>query len=159
MWARQSEARVKWGCVVKFPKPLLTIIEDHLFHLGCEDLPGLDWVVDVLRAWSVHVLAAAVPAGWGKGDGPAGSPWLPIPFGFHPRRWRTSRATGKSSVSFFLSFKDLLNLSHYFYFMFWFFGCEACGISAPWPGIKPAPPGLEGKVSTPGLPGESLYFL
>ena len=28
-------------------------------------------------------------------------------------------------------------------FMFWFFGWEACGILAPWPGIKPAPPALE----------------
>ena len=30
-----------------------------------------------------------------------------------------------------------------FCFMFWFFGREACGILAPRPGIKPAPPALE----------------
>ena len=30
--------------------------------------------------------------------------------------------------------------------MFWFFGSEACGIVAPQPGIKPAPPSLEGEV-------------
>ena len=30
--------------------------------------------------------------------------------------------------------------------MFWFFGCEACGILAPWPGIEPTPPALEGEV-------------
>ena len=42
--------------------------------------------------------------------------------------------------------------------MFWFFGCEACGILAPWPGIEPAPPTLEGEVLTTGLPGKSLDF-
>ena len=31
------------------------------------------------------------------------------------------------------------------------------GISAPWPGIKPIPPALEGKVLTIGLPGKSLF--
>ena len=30
--------------------------------------------------------------------------------------------------------------------MFWFFGHEACGILARRPGIKPAPPALEGEV-------------
>ena len=40
--------------------------------------------------------------------------------------------------------------------MFWFFGREACGILAPWPGIEPTPPALEGKVLTTGLPGKSL---
>ena len=39
--------------------------------------------------------------------------------------------------------------------MFWFFGPEACGILAPRPGIKPAPPALEGEVLTTGLPGKS----
>ena len=43
-----------------------------------------------------------------------------------------------------------------FCLMFCFFGHEACGILAPWPGIKPAAPELEGKVLTPGLPGKSL---
>ena len=45
--------------------------------------------------------------------------------------------------------------------MFWFFGCEARGILAPQPGIKPAPPALDGKVLTTGPPGKSLnlqYF-
>ena len=36
------------------------------------------------------------------------------------------------------------------------FGCEACGILAPRPGIEPAPPALEGEASTIGLPGKSL---
>ena len=45
--------------------------------------------------------------------------------------------------------KSLLNLLQYcFCFMFWFFGQEACGILAPWPGIEPLPPALEGKVLT-----------
>ena len=34
------------------------------------------------------------------------------------------------------------------------FGCEACGILAPQPGIKPAPRALEGEVLTTGLPGK-----
>ena len=29
--------------------------------------------------------------------------------------------------------------------MFWFFDLEACGILAPWPGIEPTPPVLEGE--------------
>ena len=39
--------------------------------------------------------------------------------------------------------------------MFWFFGCEACGILAPPPRIEPAPPALEGEVLTTGQPGNS----
>ena len=42
--------------------------------------------------------------------------------------------------------------------MFWFFGPEACGILAPWPGIEPAPPALEGKVLTTGPTGKSLQL-
>ena len=41
----------------------------------------------------------------------------------------------------------------------WFFGCEACGLLGPWPGIEPVPCALEGKVLTTGLPGKSLSFL
>ena len=52
--------------------------------------------------------------------------------------------------------KSLLNLLQYcFCFMFWFFGHEACGISAPQPGIEPTPPTLQGKVFTTGPPGKS----
>ena len=40
--------------------------------------------------------------------------------------------------------------------MFWLFGHEKYGILAPWPGIKPTTPALEGEVLTPGLPGKSL---
>ena len=32
--------------------------------------------------------------------------------------------------------------------MFWIFGHEACGVLAPWPGIDPTPPALEGKMLT-----------
>ena len=35
------------------------------------------------------------------------------------------------------------------------FGHEACGILAPWPGIEPALPALEGEVLTTGPPGKS----
>ena len=45
------------------------------------------------------------------------------------------------------SAKCLLNLLQYcFCFMFRFVGCEACGILAPRPGVKPAPLALEGQV-------------
>ena len=44
--------------------------------------------------------------------------------------------------------KSLLNLLQYcICFMFWGFGCKACGILAPWPGIEPAPPPHTGKSS------------
>ena len=37
--------------------------------------------------------------------------------------------------------------------MFWFFGPEACGTPAPWPGVEPARPALEGEVSSLDLQG------
>ena len=43
--------------------------------------------------------------------------------------------------------------------MFWFFGHEARGILAPWPGIEHAPPALEGEVLTTGPPGKYLTQL
>jgi len=43
--------------------------------------------------------------------------------------------------------------------MLWFFGCEACRILAPHPGIELAPPALEGKVLTTGLQGSPLPLL
>ena len=39
--------------------------------------------------------------------------------------------------------------------MFWLFGCEACEILAPRPGIEPTSPALDGKVLTIGLLGVS----
>ena len=39
--------------------------------------------------------------------------------------------------------------------MFWCFGWEACENLAPWLGMEPAPPALEGEVLTPGPPGKS----
>ena len=43
--------------------------------------------------------------------------------------------------------------------MFWVFGCEACGILSPQTGIEPAPPALEGKILTTGLPLKSALLL
>ena len=40
--------------------------------------------------------------------------------------------------------------------MFWFFGLGACEILAPWPGIEPTVPALEGEVLTTGPPETSL---
>lgn len=59
-------------------------------------------------------------------------------------------------VSFFLSFFFLIQIIYFkyfiefvtipFLFMFCFFVCEACGILAPKPGIKPSP--LQWKVNS-----------
>ena len=43
--------------------------------------------------------------------------------------------------------------------MFWVFGCEAHGILSPRTGIEPAPPALEGKILTTGLPLKSTLLL
>ena len=53
-------------------------------------------------------------------------------------------------------FKVLSLLQHCFCFMFWLFGPEAYGVLAPRPGIRSAPPVLEGDVLGTGLPGKSL---
>ena len=45
-------------------------------------------------------------------------------------------------------------LQYCFCFMFWYFGCKACGILALSPGIKPATPKLEVKVLTTGPLGK-----
>ena len=42
--------------------------------------------------------------------------------------------------------------------MLWFFGCEACRILAPQPGIELAPPALECKVLTTGLRGSPFHY-
>ena len=48
-----------------------------------------------------------------------------------------------------LKWLSTLNLLQYcFCFMFLAFGQEACKILAPWPGLEPAFPTLEGEVST-----------
>ena len=39
--------------------------------------------------------------------------------------------------------------------MFWFFGCQACGVLAPQLGIEHASPMLEGKVLSTGPPAKS----
>ena len=41
-------------------------------------------------------------------------------------------------------------------FFFFFFGCMACGILVPQPGMEPAPHALEGKILTAGPPRKSL---
>ena len=59
-----------------------------------------------------------------------------------------------------LFLKSLSSLLQYFFcFMFWIFCHEASGILTPQPGIKSAPPALEGEVLTPGPPGKSPKFL
>ena len=55
----------------------------------------------------------------------------------------------------FIEFVTMLLL----FYIFVFFGHNVCVILAPQPEIKPAPPGLEGKVLTTGPPEKSLEFL
>ena len=45
-----------------------------------------------------------------------------------------------------------------FFLTFWLHP-TACGILVPWPGIKPTPSTLEGRVLTTGLPGKSPVCL
>ena len=52
----------------------------------------------------------------------------------------------------FIEFITILLL----FFMFWFFGHEACGILVSHSEIEPAPPELEGKVLPAGRPEKSL---
>ena len=72
--------------------------------------------------------------------------------------------TNFSRVNFFFFLmwtilKSLLNLlQHCFYFMVWIFRYKVCGILAPWLGIEPTPPALEGKDLTNGSPGTFLKF-
>ena len=55
-------------------------------------------------------------------------------------------------------FKSLLNLfQHCFWFFFFFSGCKAFGIFAPWPGIEPTPPAVESEVLSTGTPGKSQH--
>ena len=51
----------------------------------------------------------------------------------------------------FIEFVTILLL----FYVFWFFGPEACGTLAPQPGIEPARLVLEGEVLTTALPGKS----
>ena len=57
---------------------------------------------------------------------------------------------------FFLNFKVFIEFVTVLLllFMFWLFGHEACGISAPQEGIEPSLPALEGEISTTGPPGK-----
>ena len=60
-------------------------------------------------------------------------------------------------LDLYLSLKSLLNLLQYcFWLTFWGFDHKACGILAPWLGIEPTLPILEGEVLITGLPGRSL---
>ena len=53
-----------------------------------------------------------------------------------------------------------LNLFSYcFFFMFWLFGHEECGILVPWPDVEPTSPTLEGEVLTTGSSGKSTVVL
>ena len=55
---------------------------------------------------------------------------------------------------FFKVFIEFVTM-YCFCFMFWFLDHEACGILAPQSGFEPAPPALEGTISTTRTPGKS----
>ena len=57
----------------------------------------------------------------------------------------------------FLNLLTILFLFCFFFLMFWFFGPEVYGILVPQPGIALAPPALEGKLLTTGLPWKFLF--
>ena len=62
----------------------------------------------------------------------------------------------------FIEFVAILFLFHISFFVclvFYFLGCGACGISAPWPGIEHTPHALEGEILTTGLPGSLNYLV
>ena len=71
----------------------------------------------------------------------------------------TTREPWEVFLKVFIDFVTVLLLVLFLSFMFWFFGPKACGILAPWPGIKPLPPALEGRVLTTRLPRKFLEDL
>ena len=96
------------------------------------------------------------------------SPMLIITLFFHPcfypEKLRQSIDFKKFIVLFFdvahlkkifIEFLAILLLSFVHFGSVWFFGQEACGTLAPWPGIEPTPPALGGEVLTTGQPGKT----
>ena len=57
---------------------------------------------------------------------------------------------------FFFGLFEFVTLLFLFYGMFVCFEHKLCGTLAPWPGIEPAPPALEGEVLPTGPLGKSL---
>ena len=55
----------------------------------------------------------------------------------------------------FIEFVTILFLFYVLGFFFFFFGCKACGILVPQPGIKLGCPALEGEILNTGLLGRS----
>ena len=94
------------------------------------------------------------------------------PWKVHNLYWARGLTFHEISLKFFFNmvhfYSLLLNLLLYcscfmflffgWFFFFFFFGCEACGISAHWPGTEHTNPAFEDEVPTTGLPGKSLNF-
>ena len=93
---------------------------------------------------------------------------LPMPM-THGSAWELSSPSftihslfGKADSGAFLLCESFLKSSqtssqYCFCFMFWFFGCVACGILVPQPRIKPIPLALEGEVLATGPPEKSWF--
>ena len=85
----------------------------------------------------------------------------------HCETWSTAGIVHFSPYVLFVVFffwygpflKPLLNVLKYcFSFMFWCFGQETWSVLAPWPGIEPIPPAVEGEILSSGPPGKSVYY-
>ena len=59
------------------------------------------------------------------------------------------------TIFFFKFFIEFVTILLLFYVLFFFFGCEACGIPDPQPGIELSPPELESEVLTTGSSAKS----
>ena len=72
---------------------------------------------------------------------------------FHGGAWRAT-VHGLKRVRFDLATKQQQTAILLLFYALVFFSHEACGILAPWPGIKPEPLAQEGEVLTTELPGK-----
>ena len=70
------------------------------------------------------------------------------------RRLPSSCARQQFFFFFFLTILKVFMELVAILFLFWFFGHDACGIFAPWPGIEPSFPALLGKVLSTRPPGK-----
>ena len=120
-----------------------------------------------------HRVVLGDPHSWQKQWGPSEHLWNPT-WDSGPQRGPEDRAAVSASLFFFQSLFFLLMRAIFPPSLYWicyniasvlcsvlgvFFGCKACGILAPQPGIKLIPAALEGKVLTTGPPGKSLPLI
>ena len=129
MWARQSESRVQWGCAVKFPKVLLTIIEDHLI-LSISAVMTFwvwtGWLVFFKERISEHgVFTHRQPlaAGLGERWWASREPWMPGPLWLPLGEMENKQGHVEDLrflFFFFLRFSEFVTILFLFYVLvFW----------------------------------------